>query len=128
MEKKRATDRAYRTGKRIEARIFIWDFKFYAVCENCGSTLDLEFHHRDPTLKRYKVSRLVQQGRSLKTIWKEMEKCAILCHHCHRVHHDGDVGYYGSPAPTSEVAGHCDPFIKSLSCEADSTTKEGVLA
>lgn len=100
MEKKRATDRAYRTRKRIEARSFIWDFKNHARCEECGSVWDLEFHHRDPALKRYKISRMVQQGRSLKTVWKEMEKCAMLCHHCHRIHHDGDGGYWESPADT----------------------------
>lgn len=108
MERKREWDRAYRYKKRREAAIFMREFKFCANCEECGDTWDLEFHHRDPSTKRYKVSTMVHRGMAIRNIWKEMEKCAVLCHHCHRLIHDGDPSH---PYFVGGMSSDFDPLI-----------------
>lgn len=74
--------------RREVAKAFIEDFKAHAECEICGQNYDLEFHHRDPATKRYKISRMVGQGQTPKAILKEMEKCQVLCHWCHLQYHE----------------------------------------
>lgn len=56
-------------------------------CNKCGATniLALEFHHREPKDKKYRVSELVSTGKSLERIFKEVDKCDVLCSNCHRI-------------------------------------------
>jgi hypothetical protein len=44
----------------------------------------LQFDHIDEKTKEHNISRLVNTGRSLKFIQKEIDKCKILCANCHR--------------------------------------------
>jgi hypothetical protein len=44
----------------------------------------LEFHHRDPDGKDFKVS---QGSWSLERMKAEADKCALLCANCHREEH-----------------------------------------
>lgn len=39
------------------------------------------FHHKDPKQKEYSISE--HNGRSFKTIKKEVEKCVLMCIRCH---------------------------------------------
>ncbi len=58
-------------------------------CYNCGydkCVWALEFHHRDPTTKEahWTKMRLWSESR----LFKELDKCDLLCANCHReVHH-----------------------------------------
>lgn len=62
-------------------------------CEVCGYDKEFEaidFHHRDPSTKEYKVSTLLSRQRTHATelaVSKEILKCAALCANCHREHH-----------------------------------------
>jgi hypothetical protein len=49
-------------------------------CENCESTLNLEFHHRNPEEKiTHKIF-----SRTAVFIEAELAKCELLCRSCHR--------------------------------------------
>ncbi len=54
-------------------------------CKVCGLSdpLKLEFHHRDPVEKLYKIADMVSSGMSVESILVEIAKCDVLCteHH-----------------------------------------------
>ncbi len=54
-------------------------------CIRCGTTEDLDFHHRDPTEKSFTLA----QGWSCsQATWDaEVAKCVLLCEDCHMGHH-----------------------------------------
>lgn len=56
-------------------------------CEACGyrgSIAALEFHHRDPRAKEFRISSMsVSRAR----LWLEAAKCELLCANCHRARH-----------------------------------------
>lgn len=65
-------------------------------CECCGvENLPMccyTFHHIDPEDKCFSLSQ-VGENTFIKNwdMWlREIEKCALLCWHCHRIHHYGD--------------------------------------
>jgi len=45
-----------------------------------------EFHHLDPTKKEGNPSDYFR-GRSKEALFKELDKCVLLCANCHRVRH-----------------------------------------
>lgn len=59
-------------------------------CKICDfETEDLflyDFHHLDPNMKEYKIS---SKKIKIEKIKKELEKCVLLCCHCHRKLHAG---------------------------------------
>jgi hypothetical protein len=64
-------------------------FRYNSKCSICGEAhpATLEFHHRDPKTKIDSVSNMVKQGRPLTEIFKEAQKCDILCANDHRKIH-----------------------------------------
>ncbi|AUR99119.1 hypothetical protein NVP1262O_33 [Vibrio phage 1.262.O._10N.286.51.A9] len=75
--------------RRIERHKIINAYKLEHGCCRCGFDLHssaLEFHHVDNN-KEDAVSRMVSS--SLDRIYKEMDKCIILCSNCHRIEHAG---------------------------------------
>lgn len=69
---------------------------FQSHCAMCGmeDPRVLQFHHRDPTKKTGKISRMVKDGVRLSRLKEEIEKCDILCANCHIIRHkeDGTIG------------------------------------
>lgn len=57
-------------------------------CVECGTTDEdvLTFHHKDPNSKEYGLS-YMWTTRSWSQIQKELVKCEIRCHNCHRKLH-----------------------------------------
>lgn len=60
-------------------------------CERCGYDKclgALEFHHRDPSTKKYQLNEttLACSGKHEEHL-KELEKCDLLCANCHREVH-----------------------------------------
>lgn len=58
-------------------------------CSECGydKCIDaLEFHHRDPAQKDFRISAAVK---SKARLLAEVAKCALLCANCHREVHAG---------------------------------------
>lgn len=72
-ERQRAFQHAHCREKRLQALIG-------RHCERCGTTDELEFHHRDP---EEKISHRIWSW-SWERIAKELEKCEILCKPCHQ--------------------------------------------
>ena len=61
-----------------------------AGCQVCGYNRclpALEFHHVDPSKKQGLVS--VQGGMSFTVLFRELEKCIVVCANCHREIHAG---------------------------------------
>lgn len=61
-------------------------------CLDCNSTFEpklLDFHHRDPKIKDFAISRILM-GNNLSTLDAvkiESQKCDLLCPICHRIRH-----------------------------------------
>jgi hypothetical protein len=55
------------------------------VCVECGTRDDLQFHHVDPSVKSWNVSKLTSIREEL--FWKEIDKCELRCRECHIDHH-----------------------------------------
>ena len=62
-------------------------------CSICGynkSFHSLTFHHKDPTIKKDKVSSLVN-SKGKKSAFEEAKKCILVCSNCHGEIHDGMI-------------------------------------
>lgn len=58
-------------------------------CHDCGGTFPLcvyAFHHLDPTQKDVNPSEAMKSPTNM---WKELEKCIMLCANCHMIRHHG---------------------------------------
>jgi hypothetical protein len=59
-------------------------------CCRCGwneHPCGLDYHHKDSSLKKLSIARLVNFSYGKETLIKEVEKCILLCSNCHRVFH-----------------------------------------
>lgn len=88
--------REERKRHRHRARAYVDHYLETHPCVVCGmkDTRVLQFHHRDPDKKKYKVSKLVGQGASLPLIAVEIEKCDVMCCNCHTILHNEERGRY----------------------------------
>lgn len=59
-------------------------------CLRCGSSNNLQFHHRDPDSKEFEVSKA--RSVSAERLKTELEKCDLLCAECHRNVHAAKHG------------------------------------
>jgi hypothetical protein len=50
----------------------------------------MDFDHRNPEEKEYEISKLIS-GCQLTKLWKELEKCDVVCANCHRERTFGTV-------------------------------------
>ena len=80
-------DRRYYSKRNNE---FLREIKTSFGCQDCGYNdhfSALDFHHIDPTTKKFSPTSGKGLGGSLKNLKIEIEKCIILCANCHRIHH-----------------------------------------
>jgi len=84
-----------KTADAIDARRM--QFKIRAVqllggsCTKCGynqSYVALQFHHRDPKTKKFRLSSMYRYSWDKAVL--ELEKCDLLCANCHVVLHHGE--------------------------------------
>ena len=57
-------------------------------CEKCGfdkGFWGLAFHHRDPSVKEFSIDK--NRGKNKEELYKELDKCDVLCHNCHAEAH-----------------------------------------
>lgn len=54
-------------------------------CVKCGSTSNLEFHHKNPDEKLNKISSMLSYRWEI--LSKEILKCELQCYNCHRKFH-----------------------------------------
>lgn len=101
---KECTRRAYKIGYDTKYRVQVkarnkatYDanrraIDTYKATHGCGLCLErepvcLEFHHLDPKQKDVGIAHYMLVP--LETVWKEIEKCVILCSNCHKKVHAG---------------------------------------
>lgn len=64
--------------------------RFGGICADCGGAFPqcvYEFHHLDPLQKDWNPSQALTH--SLERMWKELDKCVMLCSNCHKIRHWG---------------------------------------
>jgi hypothetical protein len=78
--------------KRIlsETRAWVIAWKALAGCQHCGETdvTCLDLHHHDPAQKTFDFGTGIE-GRSVREVQDEAEKCVVLCRNCHAKIHAG---------------------------------------
>lgn len=91
-EEKRAYNREYGREREQQYREWLNALRITQGCAVCGrKDGKLDFHHKDPTTKRYNVADMA--GYSLDTIEEELERCVVLCPSCHqKAHRDMEAG------------------------------------
>ena len=67
--------------KRYERRMAEARDALGGTCSSCGSLLDLQLDHVDPTTKVMTVADMTRLGDQ--RFWEEVAKCQLLCHPCH---------------------------------------------
>lgn len=78
-------------------------------CAKCGSWEDLEIDHINPADKAFSVSRLWSRSKQVRD--KELSKCQVLCHSCHKEKHRGTI-VHGTVTAYDEYGCRCE-FCKS---------------
>lgn len=66
---------------------------FGEECHDCKQSFlpcVYDFHHLDPTKKDVNPSQAMTM--SLERMWKELDKCIMLCANCHRLRHFANGG------------------------------------
>ena len=79
----------YLNKVREEKRALVKRLKEEKGCLKCPErdiTL-LDFHHRDPATKKYRINRMVAQRNTMAALLVEIAKCDILCKNCHKEEH-----------------------------------------
>jgi len=78
-------DAQYRHRQRN--RIKLWEYLETHPCVECGEThpATLDFDHIDPSIKSFDIGRAVAGShRGWDSIYKEIQKCQVMCANCHR--------------------------------------------
>lgn len=63
----------------------------YGKCLNCDFEVNennfrvFDFHHLNPENKIMQISKMINRGTAIKTIYNEILKCAMLCANCHYI-------------------------------------------
>jgi formate-dependent nitrite reductase cytochrome c552 subunit len=76
-----------RNTRRAAAWKAVQEYKSAHGCHRCGFNdhpVALQFHHRNGD-KKANVSDLIRSDYGMVTIWKEINKCVILCANCHSI-------------------------------------------
>jgi len=70
-------------------------------CESCGYDRcrdALDFHHRDPSAKEFKLSKHPRKVLD-QTLKDELDKCSLLCSNCHREEHADPNAFRNGATP-----------------------------
>lgn len=80
-------DKANAYNRERSAKIGEYIVSKRTACVDCGETHPavLDFHHKDPSSKRFSVSH--RNGASFRLLDEEIAKCEVLCSNCHRIRH-----------------------------------------
>lgn len=85
--KEKYLDRAKK--RKIKLKKWYKEYKSKLMCKRCGENhvACLQFHHIDPTEKRYTVATMPQNCISIEKMKQEISKCEVLCANCHAKEH-----------------------------------------
>jgi len=68
-------------------------------CKDCNETdiIFMHWHHRNTSTKKFEIGRGIKDGRSLKSLKLEVDKCDMLCTNCHilrfKQKYEKEIGY-----------------------------------
>ena len=81
--------RKYYYKKNKEIRLWMYNYLSVRACEECWETnpILLDFHHNDPIKKDKSISKMIWWVPNLDVLKNEIDKCTILCKHCHTMLH-----------------------------------------
>ena len=82
------TRRQDAANKRNRERKKLMAKHFGGCCKDCGVSYPqyvYEFHHTDPKQKDVNPSKALSW--SEERMWKELNKCVMLCSNCHKIRH-----------------------------------------
>ena len=84
--KYKAKARTWTIGQRVVVRDYLYNYLKAHSCVDCGEAnpVVLEFDHVKG-IKKSNISDMISQGRSLKTVQEEIDKCETRCANCHRM-------------------------------------------
>lgn len=70
----------------LEKKIYLYEYLLAHPCVECGEAdpIVLDFDHKDADSKTFQLSNAIRQGKSLKAIKLEIDKCEVRCANCHR--------------------------------------------
>lgn len=82
-----AEDRKKRNKSLIQK--ILLQIKLKSKCKICNEKTPccLDFHHVDPSNKRFSIGNIVKMRISVEDLLAEIEKCIVLCSNCHRKLH-----------------------------------------
>jgi hypothetical protein len=83
---------AYRKAATVRGSEWFNDYKKTLRCARCPETHPscLDFHHRNPKTKLFKVGGAAPSGMPREKVMAEIAKCVVLCANCHRKEHDDE--------------------------------------
>lgn len=88
------TSQKHRDRNKLTKRLKMEYIRRYKETNKCATCPEaraacLEFHHNDPSLKRFELHSAKSYG--YETIDAEISKCSLLCANCHRIVHAEDA-------------------------------------
>lgn len=86
-------DREYFNNRRKNRRMKFIDL-LGGKCERCGATDGLQFDHRQPNKKEFRIADRIDAPEDI--LMKEVMKCVLLCAKCHR-DKTREMGEHGQP-------------------------------
>lgn len=107
-----AKARARNARTKDEVRAWLLEYLSRSACADCGNVdiRVLEFDHRDPASKRAEVSVLAENGYSLATVQREVEKCDIRCANCHVIRTRSRDGWWRERGWRARHDSNVQPF------------------
>lgn len=90
---------AYKARARINTKRYVAEYREWKKtlsCQCCGESEDvcIDLHHLDPVKKDFNIGDVGQRS-GLRSVLKEIDKCAVVCSNCHRkIHKYGNEWYY----------------------------------
>lgn len=123
MRKKQAT-------KWSIARAFVDEMNARTVCAHCGAQ-PIEWHnpeHVELNRRHFRISQMVNLGRSVQAIQDEVRRCTPLCRRCHMIE-DGRIRNLnrGRPAQSPKPCEACHrpskPLRHGLCCRCESRVR-----
>lgn len=93
-----------RRGIAAKARFVALKGNRCTLCGYCRNYAALEFHHRDPATKKFQLDQRSLANRKPSEVFKEIEKCILLCANCHAETHHPDAAIHPHQLPTVECS------------------------
>ena len=88
-ERLKEKHKAYPKQNKTIVLRWLEEYKSHLECLRCKENHPacLQFHHRDPSTKRFTISQAVRLCVCVEELLEEISKCDVLCGNCHAKFH-----------------------------------------